>query len=61
MQCPECTKKNMMVEMNHMASHVVAKNIIEYEEWCPKCGAAWTGVLTREKHLDRFADENYGR
>ena len=49
MTCPECAKKNMMeVEMNHAASYVIARDIIEYEEWCPQCGACYKGTLVRD-------------
>jgi YgiT-type zinc finger domain-containing protein len=50
MQCPECFKNNMMeVEMNHIASYVVAKDVIEYEEQCPQCGTRYEGVLVKKE------------
>lgn len=62
MQCPDCFKKEKIeVEMDHEASYRVINDTVEYEEWCPRCGTCFKGILTREKDLARWMDENYGR
>jgi hypothetical protein len=50
MLCLNCTKrKKIEVEMNHSASYVVARDVVEYEEWCPRCGTCFEGTLVRRK------------
>jgi hypothetical protein len=55
MLCPDCFRyKNLEIEMDHMASFASAKDSkvrvtdeIEYEEWCPRCGSRFEGILER--------------